>query len=89
MDESREEEAKVMVKKLIDFVNYFCFPKKEFAEALMREHRTLQQSTFDLFLTCIAEWAKQEHYDLRNEATVLTCRKIVELLDGATSVPCI
>lgn len=85
----REKEAERVLAEILSFVNNYGMPKKEFAEALMRQHRTLQQSVFDLFLTCINEWAKQEHYDLRNEHTILTSRKIVEALDGNTYVPLI
>ncbi len=88
-EEKNLEQATDMVRKLTNFVNAFGCPKKEFAKVLMHEHRTLQQSTFDLFLACIAEWAKQENYDLRNEATVKTCQQIVKMLDGVMSVPCI
>ena len=51
------------------------------------EHRTLQQSVFRLFLRVIKAWAKRKelgsgYYDLRNEFTAETSKKIVDLLDG-------
>jgi hypothetical protein len=80
MAEEDREEAKRMVEQLSRFVNSFGCPYKEFAEEVMREHRTLQQSMFRLFITCIYEWAALEHFDLRNEHTVKTCKSIVGVL---------
>jgi len=53
----------------------------------MRDHRTLQQATFGLFLRTIEEWSKQEHFDLRNEYTVQKSKEIMKLLGGCSSTP--
>ena len=52
-----------------------------FAACVTSEHRTLQQGMMRLFTACIEKWAEQAdkgQYDLRNEATVKLCKKIVE-----------
>lgn len=57
--------------------------KKEFVEKLTkREHRTLQQQAFGLFIEAIFAWSKTEEnrYDLRNEYTVQTSKEIADLL---------
>jgi len=41
----------------------------------------VQQLIFGMFVKTIKEWASQEHWDLRNEDTVLACKKIVETID--------
>ena len=79
--------AKDVVNELSKFANAMCPKSEEFAEEVMREHRTLQQSMFGLFLRTIEEWAKQENYDLRNEYTVETSKKIMELLDDSSHTP--
>ena len=64
-------------------INSFSFNPKEFARTMATEHRTLQQ-TFTR--TCV-EWlkvlAEMEHYDGRNEASVLFAKSIKEELDNA------
>lgn len=76
---SRGEEA---AKALTNFLNGASREeKKEFVEYLTRrEHRTLQQSAFGLFLDAVFAWAKGEH-DLRNQYTVETSKKIAELVE--------
>ena len=53
-----------------------------FADELLRQHRTLQQTAFGAFLATIGRWAvlAPSHYDARNEFTVNESRKIVEAL---------
>lgn len=55
--------------------------RKAFVKGVMNEHRTLQQLAFGLFAMCIQEWAKQEHWDLRNEDTIKASKEIVEKVD--------
>ena len=55
----------------------------EFAENVMRQHRTLQQGIMRLFITVCGHWAKDYEkgpgwYDLRNEDTIKAAVKIVE-----------
>jgi hypothetical protein len=52
-----------------------------FAEYLtQRVHRTLQQKVMGLFVRCIERWAglDSDQFDLRNQATVELCKKIVQ-----------
>lgn len=74
-----------LAKEISRFVNRMANGKEEqeFVDALMREHRTLQQNTFGLLCQLIREWASVEEnrYDLRNEFTVQTCKKIVETVE--------
>ena len=53
-----------------------------FADELLRQHRTLQQTAFGALLATVRRWASlaPSHYDARNEFTVGQSRKIVEAL---------
>ena len=55
----------------------------------MQEHRTLQQQMFEIMLACMAEWAKTEQYDDRNQFTILKSREIMALFPGGPKVPLI
>ena len=84
--EYRNEDTEKVVRALSDYVNRGSrFDRAEFADAVLREHRTLQQLIFGLFGRCIIEWAETARghgsYDLRNEHTVKTCAEIVEKLE--------
>jgi SpoVK/Ycf46/Vps4 family AAA+-type ATPase len=85
--EAREHEMRAEVKntveKLSRFVNNMSCPSRIFVEEVMKEHRTLQQSMFSLFLKCMEAWSKlpENHYDLRNEYTVKMSRKIMEAVE--------
>ena len=74
--------GKELAKQLSQFVNIMANAKEEdeFVEAIMREHRTLQQSTFKLVMKLIVAWAEtgDDFYDLRNEYTVLQCKEILD-----------
>lgn len=50
-------------RELANYVNCMGHDPKAFAEALMHEHRTLQQSVFSLFCACMNAWAKQEYHN--------------------------
>lgn len=66
----REQElydAKKITDTLSNYVNY-SKSNKAFAEAFKREHRTLQQSMFRMFLELIEDMASENyHTDGRNE----------------------
>jgi hypothetical protein len=81
------EKAQAIVRDLSDWVNGMGHDNRVFVEALIREHRTLQQQIFELMLACIDAWAKEEHFDLRNEFTVKKCREIMNLFPGGPAVP--
>lgn len=90
--EIREKEnAKEVVDHLSRFVNSMGRNPKYFANAVSQEHRTLQQSMFNVFLACIEMWANlpENWYDLRNEYTVMQSRKIIKALEGHIHAPLI
>lgn len=84
-----KREAEKIVMELSRHVNNMSHRSEHFVKAVMGEHRTLQQSIFSLFLACVEEWSKtpENRYDLRNQYTVQTSRKIMECLEGRSSVP--
>ena len=76
---------------LTNYVNGYCGPTdtESFVDTILREHRTLQQSTMRLIMATIKEWAKCKHYDLRNEATIELARHIVANLPKHDALPLI
>jgi hypothetical protein len=84
-DEIRIKQAEEIVHKLEDFANSFITGKFEehFADMITSCHRTIQQNIFRLFLPTIKKWARayeENRYDLRNEDTVKTCKKMIDAL---------
>ncbi len=73
--------------ELSSSLNSFSFQdelKKGFIDALMREHRTLQQSTMKVFYEVIMAWAERKesgNFDERNKATVEFCKKIKDTFE--------
>lgn len=82
-----DEKAQQIAKDLSNWVNNMGHDNGAFVQALMLEHRTLQQQIFETMLACISAWSKTEHFDLRNEFTVTKSREIMTLLPGSTRVP--
>jgi len=78
----REERAREAARHLADAVNEMGFDVDVFADELLRQHRTLQQTAFGAFLAGVGRWAAlpPSHFDARNEFTVEQSRKIVEAL---------
>jgi hypothetical protein len=76
--------GKDAAKAFTDFINGAgSSAKKEFVETMMREHRTLQQESFNLFLDCMEAWSKlngTELYDDRNKFAVVKSREIMEAI---------
>jgi uncharacterized protein YqgV (UPF0045/DUF77 family) len=69
-----------VAQALSDFVNSsLSFESDQFAKAVVRDDRTLQQSMFRLMLKCIGEWAEFDsaQVDDRNRATVEMSKKII------------
>lgn len=83
--------GKELAKELSQFVNVMANDKneKEFIDAMMREHRTLQQNSFGLVCKLIKAWSEVEdnRYDLRNEFTVKTCQEITKSVDSVNYSP--
>ena len=85
----REQEARDSAERILSDLNNMGFDRNHFADAVVHEHRTLQQSLFRLFMDVVERWAEmdtRELYDLRNEHTVRMSKKILEI-DGITAVP--
>tara|TARA_R110000868_G_scaffold382209_1_gene648696 strand:+ start:307 stop:711 length:405 start_codon:yes stop_codon:yes gene_type:complete len=80
LDEIRE--AKELTNKLSDYVNHNR-SNKAFIEAFKREHRTLQQSMFKLFLEMVEDLAVEMasdnyHTDGRNEASKNVAKTLIK-----------
>lgn len=71
-----------MAKELIDWVNSATSSEfDQFAKQIVKEHRTLQHETFDLFVRCMEQWAElyqKDWYDPRNE---WACRMSYEIIN--------
>ena len=82
---------KDLANKILDGVNSYSYDSKEFIETILRGHRTLQQSTFELFLQVIKAWSElpENYYDDRNAYTVEKSKEIMKLLSGCAKTPCI
>lgn len=52
-----------------------------FAEALMSDHRTLQQGMVRVITKALALYGKEARTDLRNEAAVSLCRKLTPVIE--------
>ena len=78
----REERAREAARNLASAVNEMGFDVDVFADELLRQHRTLQQTAFGAFLAVIDKWAglPANRFDARNGFTVERSREIVELL---------
>jgi hypothetical protein len=89
--EVSDEKARAIVQEFSNWVNDFCHHNTAFVEAVMDQHRTLQQRIFETFLACMDAWSKlPEHgYDLRNQFTVEKSREILALFPGGPRVPLI
>ena len=76
-----QEQIAEVAKTLSNFVNGATGADMQaLAKMITDDHRTLQQLTMGLFLTCIGEWAKagrNDFFDDRNGATVDVARSIV------------
>lgn len=82
-----DEHARAVVEAFSRWANDMGHRNEAFVEAVMREHRTLQQQMFETMLACMEAWAKTEHFDLRNEFTVTKSREIMGLFPGGPRAP--
>lgn len=74
-------DAKELAKETSSAINSFSFKPKDFCEQMGREHRTLQQSFTKLCLEWIKYCADMEHFDGRNELSVMACRKLKKVIE--------
>ena len=82
-----DDKARAVVQGFSNWVNGMGHNNQAFVQAVMQEHRTLQQSMFEVMLACMDAWAKTEHCDARNEFTVIKCREIIQLFPGGPRAP--
>ena len=92
MDTSKTaaERAQAAAQALCNAVNEMGFDHDAFSEAMMYQHRTLQQNAFRAMFACITKWGARydaDNYDMRNEHTCKTSAQIVELFPDAKYVP--
>ena len=77
--EAREYKA---AKALEDSINDMSWNPKEFAEATLTFHRTLQQTLFRTLVAVLREYADPNRsVDPRNEASKDGSRKLLEVID--------
>jgi len=95
MLETREKAEKLM-NELADLCNggRMSDIAKGIEKGVARQHRTLQQQMFSAMLVAMRHWAAQAakgpgYYDARNEYTVKTAKRIMELVDNSVHVPLI
>lgn len=71
-----------LVSSMSDFVNSYLPDTNEFVDMMSREHRTLQQSFTRLCVAWLERLAREERYDLRNEASVMLGREFVSRVES-------
>lgn len=89
--ETKEREAMRDLVRAFSNVANRSTASKLFVEEMSYEHRTLQQVMTGMMLAWFTHLAglTGAEYDLRNEASVHTARKIVEATGGVTRLPLI
>ena len=73
-----ETSARELAKNITSELNSFGFNYEAFFSQMNCEHRTLQQSFTRLCMRWFEHLASVEHFDGRNEASVMLARKIME-----------
>lgn len=76
-----DNRTKDAVDNFSNYVNSFGLKPKDFADAVMNQHRTLQQSMFSCMIECMKSWSEmyeKERFDARNEDTCKLSNKIVK-----------
>ena len=89
MDTNKITDVANQISRLVNNMSFSNKEREIFAEAILIDHRTLQQNTFRLFLAVIKKWSEVEAYDDRNMRTVLASRAIMEVLEekNMTHIP--
>ena len=83
-DKAEKKAIVEVVDKLVKVVNVMGHRNENaehFAEALQRQHRTLQQGTWDVLFKVIAIYAERANADLRNQASLDACKKIAKFME--------
>jgi hypothetical protein len=79
----KDESLQEMVQQTAKLVNNMGFDYTEgseiIAKALIKEHRTLQQSIIRLLAGSIAKYAELSFHDPRNESAVEWAKKVAEI----------
>ena len=71
--------GKELANELTNFVNNYNCDHEEFINAFCREHRTLQQSSFRLFLMLLDKLASDEYRtDGRNKSSHEVAKKMIK-----------
>lgn len=72
------KDPKFAARFMSDYVNTLASSnEKSFAGEMAREHRTLQQNFTRLCVAWLEHLASEDHYDLRNEASVKLAQQFV------------
>jgi hypothetical protein len=78
LEQKQREDAQELMDAIGRYVNY-SKSKKAFIEAFKREHRTLQQSAFRMFLELMEEMATDNyHTDGRNDDSKKMAQTLLE-----------
>ncbi len=84
MSTQREQQAQQAANDFLDFLNSStASDRKEFANEVLRGHRTLQDIAFSSFMLLVEGWAgcdKDGNYDQRNERAVKESTRILNAL---------
>jgi hypothetical protein len=82
-----DEKACALVREFSNWVNGMGHDNHAFVQAVMLEHRTIQQQMFEVMLSCMQAWSQAQQFDLRNEFTVVKSREIMALFPGGPRAP--
>ena len=75
-------------EKLSSLLNDITFDAQGVAEAMCREHRTLQQTFTNLCLAWLKQCASNDYpYDGRNEASHIVAKQIMDACPDIQSLP--
>ena len=89
--ETKKGRAFAAAKELGNALNDTNFDCESFAEHITCwEHRTIQQLIFKALLELLAQWAVRAEsgtFDGRNEFTVQTAKKFLDVFDGEVPAP--
>ena len=91
MRETKKEQAFAAATELGNALNDTNFDCESFATHITRcEHRTIQQLIFRALLELLGQWAadaESGNFDARNEFTVQTAKKLLDVFGGEVPAP--